>query len=534
MTQALRHRLLTGLAVLLSAGGSSAADNSYFTNNPKTERDYQLADLSRTICAFHFITGADLETVLSRHIGDGNGFSPEATPDYEALVRSARIDPVSKIVRVSDGTLQAASRYYGDQGCVILPDYRDDAFFSPRRVRDPAAAANGPDWPDGGLLAQGRLPRGYNAAELRAARDVLCSGPQAYQFAVVHRGQLLLEHYAPGLTRETPVQNWSMGKSILGTLIGVLAQQRALRVEDFAPIPEWNADPADPRARIRIIDLMRMSSGLRCVRSTRPDQWQVAWDDNVYAKAIDITRLAITRPVVAPPNLRPNYSNCDMQSLGYIIRRTVEGRGQDYLSWPYRALYDRLGMSGMVSEVDTYGNFHLTGYDFGTARDWAKLGLLYLNDGVWRGERILPAGWTRLVSTPAPAFSDILSAPASELAGNERNTGTHSQESLLRSRSMYGATFWLNSHGSMANLPRDAFMARGGLASTSIMVPSRDLVIVILTGNTDSARTRANITESLTHIMNALPVDRPMPSRAERGRQDTRRSPPARRRVEAG
>jgi CubicO group peptidase (beta-lactamase class C family) len=492
--------LLTSLA-----SAPAYADGSYFTNNPKTGRDFQLADLSRTICAFRFITGADIETILSRHIGDGNGFHPSVTPDYEALVRTARIDEQLKTVRVSDGKLEATSRYYGDQGCVILPDYRKDAFFTPRTVRNPAAAANGPQWPSGGLIAQGKLPKGYDAAKLQAARYALFSGDQVYQFAVVHKGKLLIEHYASKLTKDTPVQNWSMGKSIIGTMIGMLAQKGALKIDDFAPIAEWNADPADPRSKIRIMDLMQMSSGLRCVRSQKPDQWQVAWDDNVYAKAIDVTRLAITRPVVAAPATRPNYSNCDMQSLGYIIRQTVERRGEDYLSWPYRNLYDKLGMTGMVTEVDTYGNFHLTGYDFGTARDWAKLGLLYLNDGVWKGERILPPGWAKLVSTPAPAFEKILTAPDSELAGNERNTGSHPKESLLKSKAMYGGTFWLNSHGSNPALPRDAFMAIGGAGSTSIIVPSRDLVIVVLIGNLRGPETNAIVRKAIAELMKALP-----------------------------
>lgn len=496
---------MLGSLLLLTCGAPAGAENDYYVNNPKTERDYQLADLSRTICAFHFITGARIETVLARHIADGNGFSREETPDYEALVRGAAIDPVKKIVRVSDGTLQARSRFYGDQGCVILPDYRDDAFFTPKPVRSPAAVANGPDWPDGGLLAAGTLPKGYDAAKLRAARDALFSSGQAFHFVAVHKGRLLIEHYAPGMTKDTPVQNWSMGKSIIGTMIGMLVQRGAFGVEDPAPVPEWRAHPEDPRARIRIIDLLRMSSGLRCTRSRRPDEWQVRQEDNVYSKAIDITRLAITRPLIAEPGTRANYSNCDMQSLGHVIRRTVEARGEDYLSWPYRNLYHKLGMTGMVSEVDAYGNFHLTGYDFGTARDWAKLGLLYLNDGVWKGERILPAGWTKLVSTPAPAFAHLIDTPEAELPP-ELKTGFPSKELLARVKDIYGAAFWLNDRGAIPTLPRDAFMARGGLTSTSIVVPSLDLVIVVLTGHlAGSQDNNDNLRKAIGLLAEALP-----------------------------
>ena len=91
-------------------------------------------------------------------------------------------------------------------------------------------------------------------------------------------------------------------------------------------------------------------------------------------------------------------------TLGYLVKQAARKRGEPYLSFPQRLLFDKIGIRRQLLEPDPYGNFLLTGYDYGTGRNWARLGLLYLQDGVWEGERLLPEGFAELVSTPAPAW----------------------------------------------------------------------------------------------------------------------------------
>ncbi|MFQ5790748.1 MAG: serine hydrolase domain-containing protein, partial [Acidobacteriota bacterium] len=156
-----------------------------------------------------------------------------------------------------------------------------------------------------------------------------------------------------------------------------------------------------------------------------------------------------SKPLQFPPNTEGRYRNSDPLTLGYIIKKTVTDRGEEYLTFPQRALFDRLGIRKQVLETDPYGNFLLTGYDYGTARNWARLGLLYLQDGVWEGERILPEGWVKFVSTPAPAWKEPV----------------------------YGGLFWINGTGEW-NLPKDAYFMAGGGGQRVFIVPSHDLVIV--------------------------------------------------------
>ena len=163
-------------------------------------------------------------------------------------------------------------------------------------------------------------------------------------------------------------------------------------------------------------------------------------------------------------------------TLGYLIREAVRARGEEYLAWPQRALFDRIGIRRQVLETDPYGNFLLSGYDYGTARNWARLGLLYANDGVWMGERLLPEGFVRFVAAPAPAWP-------------QKN---------------YGGMVWVNGDSSW-NLPRDAYAFRGAGGQDVYVVPSHELVIVRM-GHFPGARVGfQDVRRAQALLMDAIP-----------------------------
>jgi len=135
--------------------------------------------------------------------------------------------------------------------------------------------------------------------------------------------------------------------------------------------------------------------------------------------------------------------------IGWLIKEAVTKRGEEYLTYPQRALFDRLGIRRQVLETDPYGNFLLTGYDYGTARNWARIGMLYMQNGIWQGERILPEGWTKFVSTPAPAWN----------------------------KPVYGGLFWVNGDGAW-NVPKSAYYANGAGGQRTFIIPTHDLVVV--------------------------------------------------------
>jgi CubicO group peptidase (beta-lactamase class C family) len=195
-----------------------------------------------------------------------------------------------------------------------------------------------------------------------------------------------------------------------------------------------------------------MSGGLQFLAEQDPDYSRdKGYPDHfyIYTGAVDAFEYSYNRPLQFPPNTEGRYRNCDPLTIGFLVKQAATKRGEEYLTWPQRKLFDRIGIRRQVLETDPYGNFLLTGYDYGTARNWARIGLLYLQDGTWQGERILPEGWSRFVSTPAPAWK----------------------------QPVYGGQFWINGDGRW-NLPREAYYAAGAGGQNTWIVPSLDLVIV--------------------------------------------------------
>jgi CubicO group peptidase (beta-lactamase class C family) len=165
-------------------------------------------------------------------------------------------------------------------------------------------------WPMGDVLPTTPLPADVDTVKLREAVDAAFANPAGLTeaFLVVHRGRIVAERYANDANRDMQLESWSMGKSIVGTLIGVLVQQGALRLEDPAPVAEWHKMPNDPRARIRVVDLMHMSSGLRFSRGSPEDLPGFHDHDLPYAGAIDGFQFAITRPLQFEPSTFGRFS----------------------------------------------------------------------------------------------------------------------------------------------------------------------------------------------------------------------------------
>ena len=274
-----------------------------------------------------------------------------------------------------------------------------------------------------------------------------------------------------------------MGKSVVASLLGVLMQQGAYTLDQPAPIPEWQS-PKDPRRNIRIRDIMQMSSGLR-IRAEQdpeyaydgrlPDHWYYYTAPNAFA-------YAATRPQQWAPGKIGRYRNTDPVLGSYLVRLAVERRGENYHSFPQRALFDRLGIRSAVLETDASGNFLTQGADLMSGRDWARLGNLYLQDGMWNGQRILPQGFTSFVSTPAPSW---------EADG----------------RPIYGGFFWLNRDKTFP-VPADAYYMAGAGGQYTIIIPSHDLVVARL-GRYAGARPGGDsLRKALSLLIAAVPAKR--------------------------
>ena len=432
------------------------------------------------MCSAVFITGLDPE-FAAENVG-------YFTSPYHERARVGKpvVDRARKTVSISipSGPTRVA-KHYGDQGCVTLPIGSDSVSFTPRRVASALPAATSLLWPMGDKSPALRF-RGIDGPKVNRAVDAAFEVPEQMTaaFVVTWGGQIIGERYGPGITAQTPLESWSMGKSLTATLLGVLIQQGAYDLWQPAPIPEWQGQ-GDPRGKIRIADILRMSSGLRIRAPQDPDfDRNGPYPDHLYlyTGSVNSFQYAATRPLQWPPNTVGRYHNTDPVLANYLIRLAVEKRGEDYLSFPRRALLDKLGMRTMVMETDPFGNFLTQGYEFASARDWARLGNLYLNDGIANGERILPEGFVKFVSTLAPAWE-------------------------ADQRRIYGGFFWLNLEGTYP-VPADAYYMSGAGGQTTLIIPSHDLVVVRLGHYKGSAAGDSGFEKALAILMEAVPRSR--------------------------
>ena len=173
------------------------------------------------------------------------------------------------------------------------------------------------------------------------------------------------------------------------------------------------------------------------------------------------------------------YHNTDPVLINYLIRLGVEKRNEAYLSFAQRALFDKIGVRTMVMETDPFGNFLTQGYELASGRDWARLGNLYLQDGVWNGERILPNGYAKFVSTLAPAWE-------------------------ADKRPIYGGFFWINGDSRLP-VPRDAYYMAGAGGQTTLIIPSHYLVVVRMGHYKGNSPGTASFGRALALLMEAVP-----------------------------
>jgi CubicO group peptidase (beta-lactamase class C family) len=373
--------------------------------------------------------------------------------------------------------------YLGDHGCITLPEGSNSLSYKPvkipRNLPDPATTP----WPMGDVLSTAPMPAEVDMAKVTQAINAAFEPAEAQTaaFVVTYKGRIIGERYGEGITKDTPLESWSMGKSLSATFMGILIGKGVYTLDQPAPIPQWQGK-GDARARIRIMDIMHMSSGLRCRAPQDPDyDPALGYPDHLYlytgsANSFDY---AANLPQQWLPNTVGRYRNSDPVLTNYLNRLGIEKLGETYQTFPQRALFDKIGVRSMIMETDPYGNFLTQGYEFASGRDWARLGNLYLQDGVWNGERILPDGFTKFVSTLAPAW-------------------------VADGRPIYGGLFWVNGDGARP-IPKEAYMMLGAGGQSTTIIPSHDLVVVRL-GHYKGAQVGAKaLDKAYSLLMEAVP-----------------------------
>lgn len=389
--------------------------------------------VAKTVCSGVFVSGRAADTVMNDDIAV---YSNPALAPVRVEVDRTRGVATARFL----GFAERQAVYRDGFGCTLAIGTTVDAL-----------KASAPPLPP--VVPPPPLDRAPPDSRLEAALDEAFAEPEGTMprrtraVVVAHHGRIAAERYAAGFGPDMPLPGWSMAKSVTAALAGVVVARGDWRLDAPVAVPEWRV-PGDPRAAITLADLLGMKTGL-------------AFDERYGAPLSDVNVMlwargdtgafAAAKPLAHPPGERWEYASGTTNILARAMRDRL---GADYAAFPRRALFGPAGMASAVLEPDAAGTFVGSSFMYATARDWTRLGLVFLGDGLWQGERILPAGWARAAATPA--------VPGSRF-------GVHW---WLRLKRPPGAP--------PAALPADAFHASGHAGQNVTVVPSRALVVVRL------------------------------------------------------
>ena len=446
---------------------------------PGDPMSHHAAALARVVCAGVFITGLDADFIVANA-----GFFPPF--DVRKDLGKPVVNAVKKTVDVATpkGVVRSAQFVGARQGCVVAAESGAPLHFAPKEPATSLTATASSPWPAGEVLPQESLPAQIDAAKLKQAVDTAFEPAAAMTsaYVVTWRGKIIAERYAPGITPQTPLESTAMGKTVLAILMGMLVADGTYDLWQPAPIAEWR-QPEDPRRDIRIADLLRLSGGLRFRGRLDAESYPAGdyLDESyVYTADVDVARYVVTRPPQWPAGTVGRYHDSDAVVIAYLIRRAAEARGQDFYSYAQRALFDKVGMRTLTLEPDTFGTPVAGGYALGSARDWARLGNLLLQDGRWNGEALVPESYVRFMRTAAPAWT-------------------------ADGRPRYGGFVWLNRANDWPG-PEDSYALFGAGGQATWIFPTHDLVVVrmgFVKGGDESP-------DPLKLILEAVPQSRPV------------------------
>ena len=402
--------------------------------------------MSHTLCSGVFVSGLDPDRLFDEALKPNPGLRRLSKRLTYEIDRTRR-----QVVVTWAGGFMSRAVYRDGLGCILVRDGEPAAIAAADRPARGNSASKSPQ------QTAGQLEVPPATAKFESALDHAFAEPgnppyrRVKAIVILHNGRIVAERYAPAYSASTPLLGYSVAKSVTNALIGILVRQGKLSVEQLAPVTEWR-NRADPRHTITLDQLLRMTSGLTL------DETDSGFDpvSRMLFLESDMAGFAQRARLQAAPGSTWNYTSGNTLILSRIIRDAVGGKAEGVIDFARKELFEPLGINTATIEFDSTGTPVGSQYVFASARDWARFGMLYLNDGVAGEKRILPPGWVNYSTTPTLD-------------------------------SAYGAGFWTNRGSNedakwrvRSGMPADSFYASGNLGQRIVIAPSAGLVIVRL------------------------------------------------------
>jgi CubicO group peptidase (beta-lactamase class C family) len=403
------------------------------------------ASIADGLCAGVFVEGMSPERTFAERFASEQGLRPLRRGLHYAVDRRS-----GRVTTDWHGHFVSVSNYYPHYGCAL-------PWQTPRAATLQAAREVAGTPPNSAVVVP-TDPRLIDALDRAFCEPA--SGPRrnVHAIVVMHDGQVIAERYAPGFMPDTPLLAYSVSKSVINALVGILVGQGRLDVHTPVPVAAWRA-PDDPRHGLTLDNLLRMTSGLAL---TEDDSGFDPVSIMLFQQP-DMAAYAAQAKLRDPPGTVWNYSSGNTLIVAGVLRDAVGGGAAGMIRFAHRQLFDPIGMQHVLMEFDGAQTLIGSTRFYASARDWARFGQLYLDGGMVGGRRILPVGWNTYSSSPT------LDAP-------------------------YGAGFWTNvaAPGDTApridGLPSDAYFASGMNGQRILIVPSKRLVIVRFGSTVDPPR----------------------------------------------
>ena len=332
-------------------------------------------------------------------------------------------------------------------GCTVVNDFSADEVrkLDYPAIEFPLVSQDTIPWPAGDLVSD-TIPAGINMQKINDLLNEIFTGSSnsqgTFSITIVYKDQLVAERYRNDITRATKLLGWSVGKSYTNAITGLLVKEGRVDINKPLGLKEWEGDE---RKNINLDNLLHMNSGL----DFNEEYSKIMLTDitTMLTKRGDMAHYAASRKLVVRPDSVWNYSGGSTNII-FDYLRSVIGNDEEYLAYPKKALFSKTGMLNTIIEPDASGTFVGSSYVYATARDYARFGLLYLHNGNWLGEQLLPEEWVKYTTTPAKG------------SGGD-----------------YGAHFWINSSGEYPGIPPDLFWADGHDGQFIYIIPSKSLVV---------------------------------------------------------
>lgn len=395
---------------------------------------------SKGMCSSVFLAGKSPEQVMAQDLSFFPISLAKTKINYEEKSATSTVFGLAKRKAIFREGLGAV---------IVLESPEEELLSKSFTIPDPGYSQDTIPWPKGDILSEEK-PASVNYKKLQAVIDSSFdqAGQDAYKktlgIAVVYNNELIAEKYYDQYNYTTKFHGWSMTKSVTGALAGILSDEGKLDITKPVDIPEW---ANDERKNITLENIIQMSSGLKWFEN----YFTISDATLMLMQSEDMYSYIIKSELEHEPGTHWNYSSGDANLLSGIIRQTLKNDNY-YHALAYQKLFYRIGMLNTLVETDASGLFVASSYSYGSTRDWARFGMLFLNNGIFNGDTIISGDWVKFMKTPATA-----------------------------SEGTYAGTFWLDEpvpENSLTDAPDDLFFADGFLGQRIYIIPSKNLVVV--------------------------------------------------------